>query len=50
MIGTSFPYSEWLPKEGKARCVEIDLDGRMIGMRYPADVRSSATRRTRCRS
>jgi len=38
MIGTSFPYSEWLPKEGQARCVEIDLDGRMIGMRYPADV------------
>ena len=38
MIGTSFPYSEWLPEEGKARCVEIDLDGRMIGMRYPTDV------------
>src|SRR5205807_10225973 len=38
MIGTSFPYSEFLPKEGQARCVEINLDGRMIGMRYPADV------------
>src|SRR4051794_5409358 len=38
MIGTSFPYSEWIPEEGQARCVEIDLDGRMIGMRYPADV------------
>ena len=38
MIGTSFPYAEWLPEEGKARCVEIDLDGRMIGMRYPTDV------------
>jgi pyruvate dehydrogenase (quinone) len=38
MVGTSFPYSEWLPKEGQARCVEIDLDGRMIGMRYPVDV------------
>src|SRR5947199_146176 len=38
MIGTSFPYSEWLPKEGEARCVEIDLDGRMIAMRYPVDV------------
>jgi pyruvate dehydrogenase (quinone) len=38
MIGTSFPYSEWLPKEGDARCVEIELDGRRVGMRYPADV------------
>jgi pyruvate dehydrogenase (quinone) len=38
MIGTSFPYSEWLPEEGQARCVEIDIDPRMIGIRYPADV------------
>jgi pyruvate dehydrogenase (quinone) len=38
MIGTSFPYAEWLPKEGQAKCVEIDVDGRMIGIRYPADV------------
>jgi pyruvate dehydrogenase (quinone) len=37
MIGTSFPYAEWLPKEGQAKCVEIDIDGRMIGIRYPAD-------------
>ena len=37
MVGTSFPYSEWLPKEGQAKCVEIDLDGRMIGIRYPVD-------------
>jgi pyruvate dehydrogenase (quinone) len=38
MIGTSFPYAEWLPKEGKAKCVEIDIDGSMIGVRYPNDV------------
>jgi pyruvate dehydrogenase (quinone) len=38
MIGTSFPCSEWLPEEGKARCVVINLDGRLIGIRYPADV------------
>jgi pyruvate dehydrogenase (quinone) len=38
MIGTSFPYAEWLPEEGKARCVEIDIDGSMIGVRYPNDV------------
>ncbi len=44
MIGTSFPYSEWLPEEGQARCVEIDLDGRMIGIRYP-DRRRARRRR-----
>jgi pyruvate dehydrogenase (quinone) len=38
MVGTKFPYSEWLPKEGQARGVQIDIDGRMIGMRYPMDV------------
>jgi pyruvate dehydrogenase (quinone) len=38
MVGTSFPYSEWLPKEGNARCVEIDVDATRIGIRYPADV------------
>ncbi len=37
MIGTSFPYSEWLPMEGQAKCVQIDLDGRRVGMRYPVD-------------
>jgi pyruvate dehydrogenase (quinone) len=35
MIGTSFPYAEWLPEEGSAKGVEIDIDGSMIGMRYP---------------
>ncbi|MCU4186795.1 thiamine pyrophosphate-requiring protein [Acidiferrimicrobium sp. IK] len=38
MIGTSFPYSEWLPQPGQARCVEIDIDGSLIGVRYPNDV------------
>ena len=38
MIGSSFPYSEFLPKEGKARGVQIDLDGRMLGIRYPMEV------------
>jgi pyruvate dehydrogenase (quinone) len=38
MVGTSFPYSEFLPKEGKARGVQIDLDGRMLGVRYPTEV------------
>ncbi|MBV9310992.1 MAG: thiamine pyrophosphate-requiring protein [Solirubrobacterales bacterium] len=38
MVGSSFPYSEFLPEEGQARGVQIDLDGKMIGIRYPMDV------------
>jgi pyruvate dehydrogenase (quinone) len=38
MVGSSFPYSEFLPKEGQARGVQIDLDGRMLGLRYPMEV------------
>ncbi len=38
MVGSSFPYSEFLPEEGKARGVQVDLDGRMIGIRYPMEV------------
>jgi pyruvate dehydrogenase (quinone) len=37
MIGSSFPYSEFLPEEGKAHGVQIDLDARMIGIRYPME-------------
>jgi pyruvate dehydrogenase (quinone) len=38
MVGSSFPYSEWLPKEGQARGVQIDLNGRMLSLRYPMEV------------
>ena len=38
MIGSSFPYSEFLPKEGQARGVQIDIDGRMLSIRYPMEV------------
>jgi pyruvate dehydrogenase (quinone) len=38
MVGTNFPYSEWLPEPGQARAVQIDVDGRRIGMRYPTEV------------
>jgi pyruvate dehydrogenase (quinone) len=38
MVGSSFPYSEFLPKEGDARGVQIDIDARRIGIRYPMDV------------
>lgn len=38
MVGSSFPYSEFLPKEGQAKAVQIDIDGTMLGIRYPMDV------------
>jgi pyruvate dehydrogenase (quinone) len=38
MVGSSFPYSEWLPEEGQARGVQIDLDSRALGLRYPMEV------------
>ncbi|MGX6447341.1 thiamine pyrophosphate-requiring protein [Patulibacter sp. S7RM1-6] len=38
MIGSSFPYSEWLPAPGQARGVQIDLDERLVGGRYPMEV------------
>ena len=38
MVGSSFPYSEWLPEAGQARGVQIDIDGRLIGIRYPMEV------------
>jgi pyruvate dehydrogenase (quinone) len=38
MVGSSFPYSEFLPKEGQAKGVQIDLDGRRLALRYPMDV------------
>ncbi|HET8747029.1 MAG TPA: thiamine pyrophosphate-requiring protein [Ramlibacter sp.] len=38
IVGSRFPYSEFLPKEGQARGVQIDLDGRMVSLRYPTEV------------
>lgn len=38
MIGSGFPYSEFLPDEGQARGVQIDIDGRMLSLRYPMEV------------
>lgn len=38
MIGTTFPYSEFLPKDGQARAVQIDLDPRNVGIRYPTEI------------
>lgn len=38
MIGSSYPYIEFLPKPGQVKCVQIDLDATRIGLRHPADV------------
>ena len=38
IVGSNFPYSQFLPKYGKARAVQIDIDGANIGMRYPTEV------------
>ncbi len=38
MIGSSFPYSEFLPKEGQARGVQIEIDPKMVSIRYPMEV------------
>jgi pyruvate dehydrogenase (quinone) len=38
MVGSNFPYSEWLPEPGQARGVQIDIDARLIGNRYPMEV------------
>lgn len=38
MIGTSFPYIEYLPKPGQARGIQIDIKAERIGLRYPIEV------------
>jgi pyruvate dehydrogenase (quinone)/pyruvate oxidase len=38
IVGSSFPYIEFLPKPGKARGVQIELDAKRIGLRYPVEV------------
>ena len=38
MIGTSFPYMDFYPRPGQAKCVQIELDPTRVGLRYPVDV------------
>lgn len=38
MVGTGFPYAEFLPKEGQARGVQIDRNPGMLGLRYPIEI------------
>ena len=38
MVGSCFPYSEFLPKPGAARGVQIDIDGSRLSLRYPMEI------------
>jgi len=38
IIGSGFPWSEFLPKDGQARAVQIDVDAAMLSLRYPCEV------------
>ena len=38
MVGSGFPYAEFLPKEGQARGVQIDIEPNMLSLRYPMEV------------
>ncbi|OSJ17362.1 thiamine pyrophosphate-requiring protein [Bradyrhizobium canariense] len=38
MVGSAFPYSEFLPKPGSARGVQIDIDGARLSLRYPMEI------------
>ena len=49
-VGSSFPYSQFLPQFGQAKAVQIDVDGRMIGMRYPYEINIVADAKTALRA
>jgi pyruvate dehydrogenase (quinone) len=38
MVGTGFPWAEFLPKDEKVRAVQIDIDPAMLSLRFPAEV------------
>jgi pyruvate dehydrogenase (quinone) len=46
IAGSNFPYMEFLPKPGQAKCIQIDVDPAKIGLRYPVDVGIAADCKT----
>jgi pyruvate dehydrogenase (quinone) len=50
IVGSSFPYTQFLPEFGQARAVQIDIDGTFIGMRYPTEVNVVADAATALRA
>jgi pyruvate dehydrogenase (quinone) len=45
IVGSGFPWSEFLPKNGQARAVQIDVDPAMLSLRYPCEVNLHGTAR-----
>ncbi|HAK90273.1 MAG TPA: thiamine pyrophosphate-requiring protein, partial [Massilia timonae] len=50
MVGSSFPYAEFLPQEGSVKAVQIDVDATMLGLRYPMDVNLAGDARATLRA
>ena len=50
MVGSAFPYSEFLPEPGVARGVQIDIDGNRLSLRYPMEVNLVGDSRTSLRA
>jgi pyruvate dehydrogenase (quinone) len=48
IVGSSFPYIEFLPKPGQARGVQIELDPKRIGLRFPVEVGLSVIAKIHC--
>jgi pyruvate dehydrogenase (quinone) len=42
IVGSNMPYSEFLPEPGQARAIQIDIDGKMLGFRYPTELNLQA--------
>ena len=38
IVGSNFPYTQFMPEFGQARAIHIDIDGTLIGMRYPTEL------------
>ena len=38
IVGSNFPYTQFMPQFGQARAIHIDIDGTLIGMRYPTEL------------
>jgi pyruvate dehydrogenase (quinone) len=50
IVGSNFPYTQFLPEFGQARAIQIDIDGKFIGMRYPTEVNIVADAATALRA
>jgi pyruvate dehydrogenase (quinone) len=49
IVGSNFPYTQFLPEFDQARAIQIDIDGKFIGMRYPTELNIVADAKTALR-